>query len=387
MHELISPALRELQTVAQAVTDEVIAPNAARVDEEARWPRESMAALADANLMGLHVPTRLGGHGQGLLALALLSETIARGCSSSALCFGMHCVGSAVIASKATAFHEQQYLVPIAENKHLTTLALSESGTGSHFYLPQTRLSRDGDYFEVNGTKQFVTNGGHADSYVISTQVSGQATDAGDFSCLIVDRDRPGMSWLDAWHGLGMRGNSSRGLQLEQLRVPVANLLGEEGDQIWYVFEVVAPFFLTAMAGTYLGLAEAALQDAVTHLRRRVYQHSGQSLADVSLLQVRLAEMKLRVEKCRALLYQAAFRGDQGRADTALHLMMAKADAADTATWVTNEAMSLGGGQAYRENGPQGRRLRDARAGHVMSPTTDLLKTWIGRQLLDLPLL
>lgn len=387
MDESLPTALRNLRSTAQEVTEQVIAPRAAEVDETARWPSHSLEALAEANLLGLHVPKRFGGHEQGLLALAVISETIAQGCTSSALCYAMHCVGSAVIASKATGYHQDRYLVPIAENRHITTLALSESGTGAHFYLPQTKLTRYQDEFEISGTKQFVTNGGHADSYVISTQVSPEAESDGDFSCLIVDRDCPGVSWLPHWRGLGVRGNASRGMQFDRARVPVRNLLGEEGDQIWYAFEVVAPYFLIAMAGTYTGLAQAALDQTVSHLCQRHYEHSGTRLADYDILQYRVAEMKLAVDKCRALLYQAAKLGDQGHSHAVQQIMMAKADAADTATLVTNDALTCGGGQAYRENADQARRLRDARAAHVMSPTTDLLKTWIGRQALGLPIL
>lgn len=387
MDDSLPATLRNLRSSVQEVTEQVIAPRAAEVDETAQWPAHSFAALADARVLGLHVPKKFGGHEQGLLALAVLSETIAQGCTSSALCYAMHCVGTAVIASKATSYHEDKYLAPIANNQHITTLALSESGTGAHFYLPQTQLTRCGDEFEIDGTKQFVTNGSHADSYVISTQVSSETEIEGDFSCLMVDQDCPGISWLPGWRGLGVRGNSSRGMKFDRVRVPTHNLLGEEGDQIWYAFEVVAPYFLIAMAGTYTGLAQASLNKTIEHLCQRTHQHSGTRLADYDVLQYRVAEMKLAVDKCRALLYRAAHLGDLGHSDAVLQIMMAKADAADTVTYVTNEAMTCGGGQAYRDNADQARRLRDARAAHVMSPTTDMLKNWIGRLALGLPIL
>lgn len=345
-----------------------------------------MDAMAGAGLMGLQVPRRLGGHEQGLLALAVITEALGRVCPSSALCYGMHCVGTAVIAAKATPAQEDKYLRPIAQGRHVTTLALSESGTGAHFYIPQTKLSRDGDGFVVSGAKQFVTNGGHADSCVMSTVASAPA-EAGEFSCLVVDRDLPGMEWLEPWCGLGMRGNSSRGVRLTDVRVPAANLLGSEGEQVWYVFEVVAPFFLTAMAGSYLGVAQAALDIATYHLRSRRYGHSGDSLAESHVVQHRLAELWTAVQKTRGLVYNACRMGDLGDPQTLPYLLACKADAGDTAVQVTNEAMTLCGGTAYRENGTLARLLRDARASHVMAPTTDMLKQWTGRALLGLPLL
>lgn len=181
--------------------------------------------------MGLQVPWQCGGHGQGMLALSVLTETLGKACPSSAMCFGMHCVATAVIAAKATSYQSDNYLSKIARGEHITGLALSESGTGAHFYLSETVITQVGEQFLANGTKQFITNGGHADSYVISA-LSPTSGEVGDLSCLIVDRDTAGLEWLEAWHGFGMRGNSSRGLRLTDAAVPLSNLLGEPGDQI-----------------------------------------------------------------------------------------------------------------------------------------------------------
>jgi isovaleryl-CoA dehydrogenase len=382
----IPDSLLRIVDRTRTIVDAVIGPAAATVDQRACWPEEGMRALARAGLTGLNVPSHLGGLGQGLLGIVATTETIGRACASTAMCFGMHCVGTAVIAAKATAEQEERYLHPIAQGRHITTLALSESGSGSFFFLPQTRLVRDDDAFVLAGTKQFVTNGSHADSYVVSTVASDASAD-GEFSCVVVDRDREGIEWGEQWQGLGMRGNASRAMQLDGVRIPGANLLGREGDQVWYVFEVVAPYFLTAMAGTYVGLAQAALHAAMDHLARRVHSHSGQSLADVELLQHRVGRLWTEVEKTRLLVYHAARLGDLGAHDAMTAILASKADAARTVVEVANEAMTLCGGVAYRDNSDMARMLRDARAAHVMSPTTDLLTLWTGRSVLGRPLL
>lgn len=387
MKELSMSKLQTLQQQAQHITDTIIAPRSAKVDETCEWPADGMKALAESGLTGLQVPERFGGHGEGLTGLSVITETIAQACPSTALCFGMHCVGSAVIAAKATDLHIEEYLRPIAEGRHITTLALSESGTGSHFYLPSTRLKENGDHLLVNGTKQFVTNGAHADSYVLSVVETGNDYEAGDFSCLILDNNIEGIEWEQPWHGFGMRGNSSRGLKLQDIKIRRENLLGERGDQVWYVFEVVAPFFLMAMAGTYLGIAEGAFQIARAHLKERRYAHSGQCLAEFDVPQTRLANMWINVQKTRTLIREAARLGDSGHVDALPYILACKADAGDTAVQVVNEAMTLCGGSAYRENSRLAQMLRDARASHVMSPTTDLLKLWTARSLLDVPLL
>jgi isovaleryl-CoA dehydrogenase len=376
----VSQDLHRLRELAGQVASLVAAPQAAEVDEHRIWPEKSLRALSEAGLLALHVPEEFGGHGQGMLALALITETLGKACSSTALCYGMHCVGTAAIAAKPTDYHRERYLAPIAAGKHLTTLSLSEPGAGAHFYLPSTEMHLEGDSFRVRGIKHFVTNGRHADSYVVSTVASDASL--GEFSCLLVDADTEGMRWEGEWKGLGMRGNAAITMQMDDARVPKRNLLGQEGDQVWYVFEVIAPYFLVAMAGTYLGIAQAALDYAIQHLRTRVVSLNGEPLATADVLQHRVGQLWSRVEAARQLLYSAAHAGDTAD-PTALHsIFSCKAEVSDAAVAVVNEAMTLCGGLAYRENDLLARLLRDVRASHVMAPTTDMLRIWTGRALL-----
>lgn len=370
---------------ARVVASEVLGPDAERIDQAAEWPAAGMRALAQSGLTGLTVPQAFGGHGQGLVGLATVTEIIGSACASTAMCFGMHCVAAAVIAAKATRDHEDRYLRPIANGEHLSTLALSEAGTGANFFIPQTRMERHAGEFLLHGAKQFVTNGAQVDSYVVSTTPADESQE-GEFSCVLVDHGTRGVDWGRPWAGIGMRGNSSISMALAGARVPVENLLGAEGDQVWYVFEVVAPYFLTAMAGTYVGVAQAALDIAVHHMKARRHAHSGHSLADIELLQHRVGQLWTQVERSRLLLRHAAHLGDIGSGSALTAILAAKADAANTAVAVTNEAMTLGGGVAYRENSTLSRLLRDARASHVMAPTTDMLTLWTGRTVLGLPL-
>lgn len=379
--------VEEPVALASEIAGRVAAAAAEEVDREARWPQAALRALQAAGLGGLMVPRRLGGLGHGLLALTKVCEALGRECASTAICFGMHCVGSAVIAAKATPEQQQRYLGPICRGEHLTTLALSEPGSGVHFYLPESQLRAvSGDGFVLNGTKTFVTNGGHADSYVVSTVAVCNGA-LGQLSCVAVPAAAIGIVWGDPWQGFGMRGNSSLRMDLHDVPLKRGDLLGEEGDQTWYVFEVVTPNFLMAMAGTYLGVADAALAIAREHLAQRAYSHSGASLGQQPVLQHRLGGLWADVEKTRRFVYHAAIQGELGAADALPLLMAAKAEVADCAVRLTNEAMTLAGGMAYRENSKLARLLREARAAHVMSPSTDLLRVWTGRALLDLPLL
>ncbi|WP_344321236.1 acyl-CoA dehydrogenase family protein [Streptomyces macrosporus] len=374
-------------STAREIAEGVLAPEAAAVDAERRWPDKGMEALR-TRLGGLVVPERFGGMGHGLLAVAQVGEATGRACASTSICFGMHLVASAVIAAKAGEKQGKRYLEPIAAGEHLTTLALSEPMTGGEFWLPQTRMERSGPgRLLLTGAKSFVTNAGHADSYVVSTVATGPGTPPGQFSCTVVDADTPGLVWGPDWEGFGMRGNASRGLELPGVEIPDWCLLGEEGDEIWYVFNVVAPYFLMAMAGTYLGVAAAALEEARVHLLRRRRARTGRSAAGLQVVQHRLGTMWARVERTRRLIYHAAAEAEIGGPEALPGLASAKAEVADAAEETVNDALTLVGGIGYGEHSPLHRMLRDARAAHVMSPVTDLLRVWTGRALLDEPLL
>ncbi|HET6399250.1 MAG TPA: acyl-CoA dehydrogenase family protein [Candidatus Thermoplasmatota archaeon] len=379
--------LERILALAQAVAVDTVAGEAEACDREARWPERSFRAALESGLGGLVVPPEHGGLGQGLSGLLRTCEVFGRHNASFALSFGMHHVGAAAIAAKATHDQAERYLRPIARGEHITTLALSEPGTGLHFWYPETTLERTEGGFHVTGTKSFVTNGGHADSYVVGTVADDPDAPPGLFSCVLVPREAEGATWDAPYDGFGMRGNAARTLHMDRLHVPARDLLGEVGDQTWYVFNVVAPYFLVAMSGTYLGIAQRAVDEAVAHLGARAYAAGSAGPAASPVVQHRLGRAWSRVQKCRQLLYWAAKEAETGGPQALPALCAAKADVAECAVDAANDAMTIGGGRTYRDGEVLPRLLRDARAAHVMSPTTDLLWTWTGRALLGRPLL
>jgi len=388
MPEIYTPDLDTMLDKTREIARDVVAAQAEQVDRDAAWPEKGIRTLQTEGLAGIVVPRQHGGRGHGLLALAQVCEILGRECASTAICFGMHCVGSSVISANATESQKQNYLEPICAGRHITTLSLSEPGTGSHFYMPQARLEPSPpDAYTLHGTKTFVTNGGYADSYVVSAVTIRPDDPLGQFSCVVVPGEAEGLNWGSPWAGLGMRGNSSRTLQLEGVRISRSSLLGKEGDQIWYIFNVVCPYFLIAIAGTYLGIAGAALEEARQHLRKRHHTHSGVTLAQSPVLQHRLGSLWGMLERTRSLVYRAAARFDAGDPDALTAVMASKAEVADCVVSMVNEVMTLTGGIAYRDGSRLHRYLRDARAAHLMSPTTDILRVWIGRALLGQPLL
>lgn len=372
---------------AEEIAKSVLAKHASAVDQDATWPAVGMRALLDAGFGGLVVPRQYGGKGQGLQMLARVCEQLSRECASTGICFGMHCVGASVIAANATDIQRETILTPICEGKHITTLSLSETGTGSYYYLPQTTLvAASPEHYHLTGEKVFVTNGGHADSYVVSVVAGAKEAPAGQFSCIVVPGNSSGLDWGKPWNGVGMRGNSSRTMILRNASVPRANLLGREGDQIWYIFNVITPLFMIAMAGTYLGVAASAIDEARNHIVSRRHVHSG-SLSQAPIVQHRIGNLWCMLERARRLVYGAAASFDNGEADALMLIMASKVEVAESAVAIVDEAMTLTGGRGYAQGSKLARHLRDVRAIHLMAPTTDLLKTWMGKSLLGVPLL
>jgi alkylation response protein AidB-like acyl-CoA dehydrogenase len=376
---------------AREVAASDVAPHSEVWDREARWPQEGLRALQQAGLGGLVVPTRCGGLGQGHSTLLRVCEAVGEADASTGICFGMHAVGSACIAAKATPAQEAHYLDPIARGAHLTTLALSEPGTGSHFYLPETHMTArgdgDGEGFVLDGRKSFVTNGAHADSYVVSTVHHRAEAPPGHFSMVVVPGDAPGLRWGEPWRGLGMRANASRSVDLQGVPVSARDLLGQQGDEIWYTFRVVAPYFLAAMAGTYLGVANHALALTRDHMLTRRFAHTGRSIADLDLMQHRIGSLWARQQAARQVCLWATREAEMQSDGALAAVCAAKAQVAETVVHVVNECLTIAGGRAYGASSELGRLLRDARAAPVMSPTTDLLLTWAGRALLEIPIL
>jgi len=382
------PNLEQILGTFESISKDVITVDADLTDQNARWPERAIRIIQQEGLAGLVIPEKYGGLGCGLYALARVSEIIGKACGSTGLCFAMHCVGSAVVATAETDSLRKRFLEPISQGEHITTLALSEAGTGSHFYLPQTTLKAvDHDQYLIQGTKSFCTSAAHADSYVVSTVADEVDAPIGQFSCVMVEADTNGISYGPEWSGLGMRGNSSRSVILDKIYIPKTNILGNEGDEIHYIFNVIAPYFMVALSGVYLGITQAALDIAKAHMLKRNFSHSGTSLAQQPILQHRLGILMGMIERTRSLIYRAAQKFDNTDTDAVCTVMLAKAEVADCVTRVVNEVMTLCGGIAYQDGSKLHLLLRNARAVHVMSPTTDILRTWAGRALLDLPLL
>ncbi len=363
----------------RAVAADQVAASAANVDREHTFPAQAMAALGEAGGLRLVIPAEHGGAGGGLETLSEACEAVGAGCASTGMVYLMHAVTAATIAGGGGE-RAATYLEGLGSGRLIGTLAFSERGTGAHFYAPELQATPNDDGVRISGRKSFVTSGGHADIYLVLLQ--GSTGDGLD--CYAVERNAHGVRFDGTWRGLGMAGNSSIALELDDVHVDTAARIGAAGAGGELVFGVVAPFFLVGLASVNVGIADAALRAAIAHASSRRYA-DGSSLSEVQTIQHLLADMDIAVRTARALVREAARLGDAGDEGALVPIMEAKICATDGAAEVTQRALEVCGGQGYTPALPIERHLRDARAGAVMAPTNAVLRSWVGKALCGLP--
>lgn len=354
-------------------------------DSQARFPSEGVKLLGESGLMGLLVPAEQGGMAASADQFVVAVQTISSICASTGMIFVMHCCAVETVARHST--HFLALLKASAEGKHLSTLACSERGTGANFYASFSTSRLSGDDYILDADKCFVTSGEQADSYVVSTRAPG-SDDCLSTSIYVVPKDASGLSFHGQWQGLGLRGNSSIALKLEGCRVPSQHLLGKPGAGLEIEMDTILPRFLLGSAAVYNGIAEAAFNATVSHLKERVHAHTGDNLALLPVARSRVAQMKVALDASMALTRQTARSFDaQGAAASLTGLLEAKQLSAKTAISVANASMECCGGTAYAGGLTVERHLRDAQAGVLMAPTNDISLDLIGRAALGLPLM
>jgi alkylation response protein AidB-like acyl-CoA dehydrogenase len=369
---------------AAELAGDVLARHAEEVDREARWPREGLKALAQVGFFGLTVSTEHGGAGEGPRAAAAVVERLASQCASTAMIYTMHLCGTQVMAAAAGFPKREVVLKEIAAGHHLTTLAFSEAGSRSHFWAPVSRAADRGESHFIQARKSFVTSAGQADSYIVSTQ-GIQASSPMESTLYYLPKETAGISVCGEWHGLGLRGNASAPMQLD-VEVPETYRLSGDGDGFSVMLNSVLPWFQLCTAAVGVGIAAAATEATRRHLLASKLEHLETSLASLPNLRARLAQMQISVDTQRAFLAYVIGQMEAPNAATMLAVLESKAGAAEAALQVTDLAMRTCGGAAFSRAVPVERHFRDARAGYVMAPTTDVLHDFIGKALLEIPL-
>jgi alkylation response protein AidB-like acyl-CoA dehydrogenase len=383
-YRLSASASQHLAT-ATAIARDVLAVHAADVDTNARFPAESIIALARAGLLGLSLPSTHGGRGEGMRAFAAVTEELAMACGSTAMVYVMHVAASQAIASAKDLDGRDALMRQLATGEHLTTLAFSERGSRSQFWAPVSKLAPAAAGFRTRAEKSWVTSASHARSYVSSAQKPGAASPL-ESTVYLVRSDAPGVRVSGTFTGLGLRGNDSSPVTLEDVAVADRDLISALGDGATTMLTVVLPWFSIGTAAMSNGLARAAVALTTAHLSEAKLEHTGSALRDLPNLRARLAEMFSRTEQSRALLGHTLDHIESGSAAAPLYVLMARLAALQAATDVTDLAMKACGGAAFSRHLGLERVFRDARAGWVMAPTVDHLLEFSGRALTGLPL-
>lgn len=371
---------------AATLAADVGARYASTVDTDARFPSESMAALAQGGFYGLCIATSCGGQGQGPATFAAVVEELARHCSSTAMVYVMHVVAAKVIEASATLPAKAEVLRAIADGQHLTTLALAEKGSRSQFWAPVSQLVEQGNAYQTHALKSWVTAAHYADMYVASAQRPGAQSPL-EFTLYLLPRTRPGVQHPETFNGLGLRGNDSAPVNLEGVVVRQEDLLTEQGKGLECALQVGIPWFNIGTTAMAHGLCLAAVDASARHLQETGFAHTGTGLRDLPTLRARLAEMSVATEQSRALLGHTLREMASPDAATPLWVLRTRMAGLQTAVQVTDLAMKACGGAAFSRHLGIERLFRDARAGWVMAPTVDHLADFIGRALTGLPLL
>jgi len=374
---------------ARDIARRVLVPSAGQNDKAGRFSSEAVTALGEAGLLGLMLPADVGGSGLGPRTFAAVMTALAEADASVAMVYLMHALGAATIATAraSAAAAVTPILKDISAGRHLSTLAFSEAGSRSHFWAPISRALRNGSgSVQISAKKSFVTSAGHAHSYVVSA-LAPEGSGPTDSTLYLVAASARGVSVAGPWDGLGLRANASAPVVLEECEVASQFQLTDDGAGFPAMLNVVLPLFNLGTASVALGLCRAAVAGTASHLKTAKFEHLGQSLGEsLPTLRAQLATMQIDTDGLASRIDDLVDHLEKPRETTMLRVLEAKAAAGDVAISVTSTAMRVCGGAAFSKHLSIERLFRDAHAGAVMAPTGDVLREFIGKSLLGIPL-
>jgi alkylation response protein AidB-like acyl-CoA dehydrogenase len=373
---------------AREIANRVLAPSAGQNDKAGRFSTEAVDSLGEAGLLGLMVPADVGGSALGPRTFAVVTAALAEADASVAMVYVMHILGTATIsAARPSAVPAlAPILREIGAGRHLSTLAFSETGSRSHFWAPVSRAHRNGNGVRISAKKSWVTSAGHAQSYVVSA-LAPEGAGPTDSTLYLLTADTRGLSVAGPWDGLGLRANASAPVALEDCRVASEFQLTDDGAGFPAMLNVVLPLFCLGTAAVALGLCRAAVDGTASHLKTAKFEHLGQSLGEsLPTLRAQLAAMQIDTDGLAARIDDLVEHLEKPRETTMLRVLESKAAAGEIAISVTSAAMRVCGGAAFSKHLSIERLFRDAHAGAVMAPTGDVLREFIGKSLLGIPL-
>jgi len=363
----------------------VIRAGASAADDSASFPSASIAALGSAGLMGVTLPSDVGGLGSSPREFVDAVSGVAVACGSTAMVYLMHLSAAVVTAAAPPNDGGQDLLAGFASGARLGTLAFSERGSRSHFWAPVSRAQRsEGGRVRIGADKSWVTSASEADVYVTSA-LAPEAEGPTDTNLYVVDRDCDGVVVAGRFDGVGLRGNDSAPVRLD-VEVSERSRLGDEKAGFGLMMQVVLPWFSLGNSAVSLGLSRAALEDAIEHVSGTRLEHLDSTLSELPTIRAYIAKAWADLVAHEALLRETAAKLESPDDTTALAVLVTKAACNEAALRITDNALRVAGGAAYSKQLDIDRYARDARAGFVMAPTADALFDFVGRGLCGMEL-
>lgn len=367
-----------VKDIAKQVADELVMPVRAKLDLQEEFPKDILKALAQADLMGLYIPEAYGGTGVGSLAYLLVIEELSRACIGVSVSYAANALGSYAIIGSGSEEQKKKYLPKIASGEHLAAFGLTEANAGSDAGGTQTTAVKKGDKYILNGTKQWITNGGEADVYTVIA-MTDKNKGARGASAFIVEKGMPGFSFGKKEDKLGIRASATRELIFEDVEVPAENLIAREGMGFIVAMKVL-DFSRPGIGAQGVGLAQGALDEAVTYARQR--EQFGKPIIAQQAVQHILANMAIKTETARNLVYATARTIDAGGKNFTKEAAMAKCYATDVAMEVATDAVQVLGGYGYMREYPVEKMMRDAKILQIYEGTNQIQRNVIASELI-----
>ena len=368
----------ELRAVLRDLCDKEIAPHAADVDEKARYTDEAEAALTAAGMAAIHIPEEYGGQGGDSVAACIVIEEVARVCASSSLIPICNKLGTMGLLLRGSEELKKQVLPSIGAGEAMASYALSEREAGSDAASMRTRARRDGDDWVLNGAKCWISNGGHSTWYTVMA-VTDPDKGANGISAFVVHKDDPGFAVGAKERKLGIKGSPTTELYFEDCRIPGDRIIGDEGTGFKTALATLDHTRPTIGAQA-VGIAQGALEAAIAYTKER--KQFRQRIADFQAVQFMLADMAMKIEAARLMVYTAAARAERGEPDLGLISSASKCYASDVAMSVTTDAVQLFGGYGYTVDFPVERMMRDAKITQIYEGTNQIQRVVMSRALL-----
>ena len=374
----LSEEHHEIRKAIREICDAKIAPHAAAVDEEARYPQEAHDALLASDFFAPHVPEAYGGVGADALATVLVIEEVARADVSASLIPAVNKLGSLPVQIGGSEELKAKYLGRLASGQGGFSYCLSEPDAGSDAANQKTRAVRDGDGWVLNGVKRWITNAGVSEYYTVLAMTDPEKRSKG-ISAFVVEKSDPGVSFGAPEKKLGIKGSPTREVYFDNVRIPADRIIGEEGRGFEYAMKTLDHTRIT-IAAQAVGVAQGALDYALGYVKER--QQFGKPIAEFQGLQFMIADMGMKIEAARQMTYAAAGRSERGDKDLTFFGAAAKAFASDVAMEVTTNAVQLLGGYGFTRDYPVERMMRDAKITQIYEGTNQVQRIVMARQLL-----